>query len=296
MRRLRRLLLALLGTFAVAGTPAFAGVLPPQAQCIPAPALGAACTPEGAIQAPPPKVRTLTGSSITIDAAGLRLIGSFEGYERCAYWDPNGHVWTVGFGQTHLPNGHPVYDGFCFADRSAAEANLKDSIESEYQWAVRALDVNLCQTQIDGLDSFDYNLGAGIFVGELRSALQHREWSRAATIMRQYDHAGGVVLPGLVTRRDAEAVLVEESSCPSPAQVHTERVERLRADEAELVKLRHRIAVLRGVLLSRGCDRLRDERRPVGPTCERWFREGHEDHVRGVALDGQVAVLKRELA
>lgn len=296
MRRFRRLLLVLLAASAAAGTPASATVLPPQAQCVPGPALGAACTPEGAVQAEAPHVRTLTGSSIVIDAAGIRLIGDFEGYEQCAYWDPYGRVWTVGFGQTHLPNGKPVYSGFCFVDRAAAEANLKDSIESEYQWAVRALDVNLCHTQIDGLDSFAYNLGAGIFVGELRVALQHREWGIAASIMREYDHAGGVVLPGLVTRRDTEAALVEQSSCPTAAQTRVAREKQLHTDEAALVALRHRIVVLRVVLLDHGCDRLRGEHKPVGATCTRWFTEGSEDHLKGVKLDGQVATLKHELA
>lgn len=207
---MRRTLVALLIALAVlagcGSAPHKAPVLAPvQQKCLgaPGPLAGAGCRPEGFSPASAPKVRTLSGSSIHIDGAGLHLIEEFEGYRQCAYWDQFGGVETVGFGQTRLPNGHAVYAGFCFSGLAAATANLKDSVEREYQWAVRALGVSFNQNQIDALDSFAYNLGAGIFTGSLRSAIQRHDPSA----LLAYDHAGGVVLSGLYTRRHQEVAL-----------------------------------------------------------------------------------------
>ncbi len=118
-------------------------------------------TPEGAKPAKPPLIGLTPGVALMhIDATGLRLIESFEGYDRCAYWDPYGHVWTAGFGQTQ-----GIFSGFCFADRAAAEANLTLSVEETYEPSIRALSVSFNQHQWDALCSFAYNLGAGIFIG-----------------------------------------------------------------------------------------------------------------------------------
>jgi GH24 family phage-related lysozyme (muramidase) len=154
-----------------------------------------------------------------VDAAGLHLIEQFEGYSRCAYWDPYGGVWTVGFGQTH-----GAYQGFCFSGRAAAEANLKSSVESEYEWALRALDVTLNQNQWDALCSFVYNLGAGIFQGTTVGAdLRARAFYAASRQMLAYDHAGGQVLPGLAVRRADEVRLfltpVSKPKPPSHAEI-----------------------------------------------------------------------------
>jgi lysozyme len=161
--------------------------------------------PDGARSAP-----TLYGAKpgahpTHIDKRGLLLIESFEGYRRCAYWDPYGHVWTAGFGQTQ-----GIYAGFCFADRAAAEANLKRSVEATYEPYIRALGVRFNQNQWDALCSFAYNLGAGIFGGTSVGAdLRARNFGAATHVMLQYVYAGGVVLPGLVARRREEVALFD---------------------------------------------------------------------------------------
>jgi lysozyme len=198
----------------------------------PSPFAGSACHPEGFSPAPAPKTRTLTGSSIHIDGPGLHLIEQFEGYTRCAFFDTFGGVWTVGFGQTR-----GVHQGTCFPVHSgdngvaAATANLKSSVESEYQWAVRGLGVSFNQNQVDALDSFAYNLGAGIFTGSLRTSIQHHN----PFPMLAFDHAGGVVLSGLSRRRHEEVALFlkpahEETPAARAARVRRERTARLHAD------------------------------------------------------------------
>ena len=218
-------------------------------------------TPDGAAPARAPLTSTLTPSSIRIDTAGLHLIESFEGYSRCAYWDSYGGVWTAGFGQTR-----GVYGGFCFADRAAAEANLRGSVESEYQWAVRALGVT-GQHHVDALDSFAYNLGAGIFTGQLRSDLEHGAYYAASRIMLQYDHAGGVVLAGLRTRRELEVrVLLSEPHA--------------RLTKAQRAALERQIVLLRIDLNEHGCRTAPHGRGRYHRLCAYWAAQGRDDHRR----------------
>ncbi len=181
------------------------------------------------------------------------MIESFEGYSRCAYWDPFGHVWTAGFGQTH-----GVFGGFCFASRRAAENNLASSVRREYEWAVHSVSRTFGQHAVDALDSFAYNLGAGIFTGALRADLARHDYRAAGNIMLGYDHAGGQVLEGLRVRREREVALLRT---PDPHPI-------------SLGALYTRRRVLRRVLLTHGCDRRRAHHQKLGPTCTRWFREG----------------------
>jgi lysozyme len=160
-------------------------------------------TPDGAKPASPPlSLPRLVGPAKHIDVAGLHLLESFEGFISCPYRDAVG-VWTRGFGQTHhIGPGSP-----CIS-RAGAEAELRRSVESEYEWALRALGVPLNRHQWDALCSFTYNLGAGIFQGTTVGAdLRARAFYSATRVMLQYDHAGGIVLPGLATRRRAEVRL-----------------------------------------------------------------------------------------
>lgn len=190
----RRLLPLLAATFLCLPSTAQA-YIPPQS----------ARTPDGARPAPALIGIPVGVSEMHIDGRGLALIESFEGYDRCAYWDPFGDVWTVGFGQTQ-----GVYAGFCFANRAAAEANLKLSIEESYEPYIRALKAGLNQNEWDALCSFAYNLGGGIFTGTAVGAdLRARDFRAATQAMLGYVYAGGVVLPGLVTRRREEVALFD---------------------------------------------------------------------------------------
>src|SRR5579863_5936368 len=137
-----------------------------------------------------------------ISRRGVQLIASFEGFSSRPYWDPYGRVWTRGFGETEGITQHSLP-----ISRKAGEARLQHLIETRYEWAIRDLGVTLNQNQWDALCDFAWNLGAGIFTGALRVALQHREWGGAAQLMLAYDHADGEVLEGLRLRRQTEARL-----------------------------------------------------------------------------------------
>lgn len=162
-------------------------------------------TPEGARpQAPPRTVAppTHATSQVVVTSEAVNLVAGFEGFVSCPYQDVTG-VWTRGFGQTH--NIGPRSP--CIS-LTAGKAELKFSLETEYLWAVRALNYQFNRHETSGLLSFDYNLGAGIFVGALREDLEHGRIYAATRIMLEYDHAGGQVLAGLKTRREAEVRLI----------------------------------------------------------------------------------------
>lgn len=56
---------------------------------------------------------------------------------------------------------------------------------------------------------FTFNLGAGrLQTSTLRRRVNQRDWSSAACELRRWVYGGGKVLPGLVARRAAEAVIL----------------------------------------------------------------------------------------
>lgn len=221
-------------------------------------------TPEGPLNpspakplAPPVSLPRVTLSEKHIDIAGLHLLEGFEGFVSCPYRDVTG-VWTRGYGQTH--NIGPRSP--CIS-RGVAQAELRVSVESEYEWAIRALDVPFDQNEWNGLASFTYNLGAGIFQGTTVGAdLRARRFYAATRVMLQYDHAGGIVLPGLRARREVEVRLFltpePKPKPPTRAQLH----QQLERDYATRRELR--------VLISRHACRAHTRRRP----CPEWFRQG----------------------
>lgn len=136
-----------------------------------------------------------------ISKNGLALIESFEGYSFNAYWDAFGHVWTVGYGETQGVTSSTTMT------RAQAQADLEHRVVREYEPAIKALGVKLNQNQFDALCSFVWNLGPGSMAWDVGRYVRQREFKQAANAMLQYDRAGGVVLAGLVRRRQTEAAL-----------------------------------------------------------------------------------------
>lgn len=216
-------------------------------------------TPEGARQLPPAKGLTLTAPSRLVTPAVLELLEQEEGYDRCAYLDPFALVWTVGFGQTHLQGGR-VPPGFCFANESAAVGNLKYAVEHEGYLAavVAVVGRNQPPGVYEGEISFDYNVGALIYQGQLRADLERHDYATACVIQKEYVHAGGAVLPDLVRRRAREcALILAPGPKPQPTRAQLEVRRRV------LVRYRTRY----------GCVRREQHHQATGARCKRWHRE-----------------------
>ena len=125
--------------------------------------------------------------------------------------------------------------GFCFASYTAAVDNLKYAVEREgYLDAVVAV-VGRYQPPgvYTGEISFVYNLGAGIFTGQLRADLERHNYPAACAIQRQYDHAGGVVLADLARRRVRECdEILRTPPKPKPPPTRAELKKQLHSDLA----------------------------------------------------------------
>ena len=61
------------------------------------------------------------------------------------------------------------------------------------------------ESRLASIVDFTFNLGAGrLQTSTLRRRINQRDWAAAATELLRWVYGGGKVLPGLVTRREAE--------------------------------------------------------------------------------------------
>jgi lysozyme len=76
----------------------------------------------------------------------------------------------------------------------------------------RAVTTDISQSQFDALVDFVFNLGCARLLGS--TLLRHvntGEFELAAAQFLLWDHAGGVVVPGLLLRRQAEMAMFQSS-------------------------------------------------------------------------------------
>ena len=134
-----------------------------------------------------------------ISQVGIELIISFEGFRNKAYLCP-AKVLTIGYGTTRYPNGEAVKSGDICTTAQALQWKAHDIVRFEnnvmkfherYKWN---------QNEFDALVSFAYNIGS---IDKL-VANGTRTREQIAAAMPLYNKGGGVVLPGLVRRREAE--------------------------------------------------------------------------------------------
>jgi len=146
------------------------------------------------------------GGSHTINAAGLNLIKSFEGFRSCKYRDPVG-LWTIGY-------GHLIKPGESFNCISEAEATnlLRRDVGSAEACVNSRVKVPLNGNQFSALVSFTYNLGCGsLSSSTLLRLLNQGNYGSVCGQLKLWVNAGGRPLPGLVRRRNAEFKTREKS-------------------------------------------------------------------------------------
>lgn len=136
---------------------------------------------------------------------GLNLIKRSEGFRRYPYLCPAG-VPTIGYGSTHYENGKAVK----LSDPPISEekgVELLAGTLTQYESVVtNSVNRKLEQNEFDALVSFCYNIGAGAFakstlVKMLNAGAKKED---AANQFMRWTKSGGMVLPGLVARREAE--------------------------------------------------------------------------------------------
>lgn len=138
---------------------------------------------------------------MTTSDKGLALIKKYEGCRMKAYKCPAG-VWTIGYGHTR-----GVKAGMTITPAIADQLLIEDVKPCEK--AINALGINLRQGQFDALVSFLFNVGTGQFNNSTlkRLILAGVDDEQIIEQFSRWIYAGGVVMPGLVIRREEEAAL-----------------------------------------------------------------------------------------
>lgn len=153
-----------------------------------------------------------------INAAGLSLIKSFEGFEPRWYRDPVG-IWTIGYGHTDAAGTpkHAASEGLNLSE-AAATALLADDL-GQYEAAVeKSVRVPLNDNQFAALVSFTYNLGSGALAkSTLVKRLNAGDYAAVPSELAKWDKAKGKTLKGLTRRRAAEAALFVKAGSTAPA-------------------------------------------------------------------------------
>ena len=145
-------------------------------------------------------------TNFTQSAKGILLTKRFEGLKLSAYKDQVG-VWTIGYGHT----GRGVHAGLTIT-QDQADTFLASDVAGAVACVNRLVTSRINQNQFDALVDFVFNLGCASLAGSaLLKLLNQGDFIAAAEQFQRWDHAGGVVVQGLLERRRAEAALFRET-------------------------------------------------------------------------------------
>lgn len=151
----------------------------------------------------------------------VQFIAQWEGFKSHAYYDATGRVWTIGYGHT---NG--VYKDLVCTKAKALEW-LKTDANKAAEF-INALDMNISQQQFDALVCFGFNVGTGnLRQSTLLKYVKHS--APADNVMNEFykwTRSGGKVLPGLVLRREGEAILYGENKYATKKEAESHLVKR----------------------------------------------------------------------
>ena len=154
--------------------------------------------PQKAEQATPePQKTSPTGMS----ADGLAILQYFESCRLEAYWDADGKVWTIGWGDT----GPDVVQGLRIS-QTDADQRLQRRLDREFVPGVlKALTRPATQAQLDAMADLAYNIGVSAFQGSTLVRLFNAgDQAGAAEQFPRWNKSNGKVLLGLRRRRAAD--------------------------------------------------------------------------------------------
>jgi lysozyme len=173
-----------------------------------------------------------------LDAEGVNLIASFEGYVGRPYNDAVGYA-TVGYG--HLIGYRHVTSADIAHFAGWTQVDYKRLLKTDcarFEAAVRqAIHVQLTQGEFNALVSLAFNCGPGAVQGSIARLANSGRKSEIPTVMRQYVRANGQVLRGLVDRREREIrVFRHASPVPVDTLAHLTSAERRWCREYDRLK------------------------------------------------------------
>jgi len=150
-----------------------------------------------------------------VPQVAIELAKRFEGFHRVPKHDPGraypyicpAGYWTIGYGRLCDPQHAPI-------TKTDGEAYLLQDLGIAMTAALRYCPVLATEpgTRLAAIVDFTFNLGAGrLQTSTLRRRVNQSDWSAAASELRRWVYGGGRVLPGLIVRREATALLI----CPN---------------------------------------------------------------------------------
>jgi lysozyme len=141
-------------------------------------------------------------NNYTYSNEGLAMTKAFEGLRLTAYQDSTG-IWTIGYGHT----GPDVHQGLVITEAEATTLLMAD-LADDVACVNKAVTVAITHKQFDAMVDFSFNCGRQNFLNStLLRKVNLGDLIGAAQQFPLWVHAGGRVIPGLVSRRKAEAAL-----------------------------------------------------------------------------------------
>lgn len=142
-----------------------------------------------------------------IELAGA-MAKTFEGFYPHPYLCPAG-VWTIGYGTIMYPNGVRVTKADKNIDKRTALEYLYWELGKALQSSLKYCPILATdERKLAAITDFVYNLGAGrLQTSTLRRRINQQDWVATQKELLRWVRGGGKILPGLVTRRKAEAAL-----------------------------------------------------------------------------------------
>lgn len=139
-----------------------------------------------------------------------------EGFSPTAYQDQAG-VWTIGYGTTKI-NGQPVKPNDTITEAEAKRVALEQAVNDYSTFADKIGDIALTPNQFTALNSFEYNLGSGVWEQptgqQILVAIQNGDFDTAGNLMQKFTNVRNPKTGqleknnGLVARRQREAQLL----------------------------------------------------------------------------------------
>ena len=147
---------------------------------------------------------------IAVPQAAVELAKRFEGFCRVPKNDP-GRAYpyvcpagyhTIGYGHLCKPDHPPITE-------AEADEYLAQDLMTALAATLRYCPVLATESEsrLAAIVDFTFNLGAGrLQTSTLRRRINQCDWASAGQELRRWVYGGGKVLPGLVKRREAEAL------------------------------------------------------------------------------------------
>ena len=144
-------------------------------------------------------LKRMVVGGLSLTAAGLISIATWEGFKGEAYIPVPGDVPTIGFGSTE---GVKLGDTISVPD---ALNRLEKDVRVAEDAVRSCVTVPLTQGEMDAYTSLAYNIGKTKFCGStLVKKLNSGDYRGACEEIKRWHFAGGKSLKGLVDRRAAE--------------------------------------------------------------------------------------------